>query len=35
MKDEVDFLPEDHESLLQIDTMIFDGNDQAFPKLPK
>ena len=35
MSDEVDFLHADkHESFLQIDTMIFDGDDQAkwFPK---
>ena len=34
--DKVDFLHTDkHESLLQIDTMIFDGDGQVFPKLPK
>ena len=34
--DEVDFLHADkHESLLQIDTMIFDGDGQTFPKFPK
>ena len=34
--DEVDFLLTDkHESFLQIDTMIFDVDDKAFPKLPK
>ena len=34
--DEVDFLHTNkHESLLQIDTMIFDGDGQAFSKLPK
>ena len=35
MSDEVDFLHADkHESFLQIDAMIFDGDDQAkwFPK---
>ena len=33
---EVVFLLADkHESFLQIDTMIFDGDGQAFPKLPK
>ena len=36
MSDEVDFLHADkHESFLQIDNMIFDGDGQAFPKLPK
>ena len=36
VSDEVDFLHADkHESFLQIDTMIFDGDGQAFPKLPK
>ena len=36
VSDEVDFLHADkHESCLQIDTMIFDGDGQAFPKLPK
>ena len=35
VSDEVDFLHADkHESLLQIDTMIF-GNVQTFPKFPK
>ena len=34
--DEVDSLHTDkHESFLQIDVIIFDGNGQAFPKLPK
>ena len=34
--DEVDFLHADkHESYLQIDFMIFDGDGQAFPKFPK
>ena len=31
--DEVDFLYT--ESFLQVDTMISDGDGQAFPKLPK
>ena len=36
VSDEVDFLHSDqHESILQIDTMIFDGDDQAFAKFPK
>ena len=36
VSDEVDFLHADkHESFLQIDTMIFDGDDQAFPKFSK
>ena len=36
VSDEVDFLYADkHESFLQIDTMIIDGGDQAFPKFPK
>ena len=36
MKDEVDFLHTDkRESFLQIDTMIFDGDRQTFPKFPK
>ena len=36
VSDEVDFWHEDkHESLLQIYTMNFDGDDQAFPKFPK
>ena len=36
VSDEVDFLHADkHESCLQIDTMIFDGDGEAFPKLPK
>ena len=35
-KKAVDFLHADkHESLLQIDTKIFDGYGQAFPKFPK
>ena len=34
--DEVDSLHADkHESFLQIDVMIFDGDGQALPKLPK
>ena len=36
VSDEVDFLHADkHESFLQIDTMIFDGDDQIFAKFPK
>ena len=36
LSDEIDFLHADkHESLLQIDTMILMGDDQAFPKFPK
>ena len=36
MSDEVDFLHAGkHESFLQIDTMIFDGDGQAFLKFPK
>ena len=36
MSDEVEFLHADkHESFLQIDTIIFDGNGQAFQKFPK
>ena len=36
VSDEVDFLHADkHESFLQIDTMIFNGDGQAFPKFPK
>ena len=35
VSDEVDFLPADqHESFLQINTMISDGDDQALPKFP-
>ena len=34
--DEVDFLHVDrHESFLQVDTMVFYGDGQAFPKFPK
>ena len=34
--DEIDFQHADkHESFQQIDAMIFDGDDQAFPKFPK
>ena len=34
--DEVDFLLTDkHERFLQTDTVIFDGDGQAFPKFPK
>ena len=36
VSDEMDFLHAGkNESFLQIDTMIFDGEVQAFPKLPK
>ena len=36
VSDEVDFLYADkHESFVQIDSMIFDGDGQAFPKFPK
>ena len=36
VRDKVDFLHADkHESFLQIDTMIFDGDGQAFPKFSK
>ena len=36
MSDEVDFLHVDkYESFLQIDAIIFNGDGQAFPKLPK
>ena len=36
VNDEVDFLHADkHERFLQINTMIFDGNCQAFPKFTK
>ena len=36
VNDEMDFLHVDkHESSLQIVTMIFDGDGQAFPKFPK
>ena len=36
MNDKVDFLHADKdEKYLQIDTMIFDGDGQAFPKFPK
>ena len=36
VSDEVDFLHANkHESFLQIDTMIFNGNGQTFPKFPK
>ena len=36
VSDEVDFLHVDkHESFLKIDTMIFNGDGQAFPKFPK
>ena len=35
MGDEVDFLHADkHERFLQINTIIFDGSGQAFPKFP-
>ena len=36
MNDEVDFLHADRdENTLQTDTMIFDGDGQAFPKFPR
>ena len=36
VSDKVDYLHADkHESFLQIDTIIFDGDGQAFPKFPK
>ena len=36
VSNEVDFLHADkHESFLQIDSMIFYGDGQAFPKFPK
>ena len=36
VRDEVDILHANkYESFLQVDTMIFDGNGQAFPKFPK
>ena len=36
VSDEVDFLHADKDAgYLQIDTMIFDGDGQAFPKFPK
>ena len=36
VSDEVDFLHADKdENYLQIDTMIFDGDGQAFPKFPQ
>ena len=36
VSDEVDFLhAEKHESFLQVDTIIFDGDGQAYSKLPK
>ena len=36
VKNEIDFVPVDkHESFLQIDTVIYDGDGQAFPKFPK
>ena len=36
VSDEVDFLhPDKRESLLQINTIIFDGDVQAFPKFAK
>ena len=36
VRDEVDILHANKcESFLQVDTMIFDGNGQAFPKFPK
>ena len=36
VSDEVDLLHAyKHESFPQIDTMVFDGDDQTFPKFPK
>ena len=37
VSDEVGFLHADetHESFLQIDTMIFNGDGQSFPRFPK
>ena len=36
VNDDVDFLHADkHESFLQIDNMIFDGDGQSFPKFSK
>ena len=36
VSDEVDFLhPDKHESFLQIDTIIFDEDGQAFSKFPR
>ena len=36
MNNEFDFMHADkHESFLQIDAMIFDGDGQAFPKFSK
>ena len=36
VSDEVDSLHADkHESFVQIDNLIFDGDGQAFPKFPK
>ena len=36
VSDEVDFLHlYEHGNFLQIDTMLFDGDGQAFPKFPK
>ena len=36
VRDKVDFLHAGkHKSFLQIDTMIFNGDGQAFPKIPK
>ena len=35
VSDEVDFLRDKHESSLQIDTLIFDADGQAFPKFQK
>ena len=36
VNDEVDFLDADkHECFLQFDTMVFDGDGQAFPKFSK
>ena len=37
VSEEVDFFlhADKHKSFLQIDTMIFDGDGQVFPKFPK
>ena len=36
VSDEVDFLHADkHESFLQTDTVVFDGDGKAFPNFPK
>ena len=33
--DEVDFLPAEHESFLQVDSIIFDVHSQPCPNYPK